>query len=169
MVRTAVPPESLAQPLVDAVHAIDPEQPVLEVQPMQRVVEESLGQRPTAMLLLAGFATLALVLASVGIYSVLAYTVRQRVREIGIRMALGAPSSGVLRLVVVDGLKPTRGGRGARPAAGGGARPADGGAAVRGEPVRSRHVHRRGRRWSWASGWSLRSCRRGVPPASTRL
>ena len=74
---------------------------------MQRIVEESLGQRPTAMLLLAGFATLALVLASVGIYSVLAYTVRQRVREIGIRMALGAPSSGVLRLVVVDGLKPT--------------------------------------------------------------
>ncbi len=110
MVRTAVPPESLAQPLVDAVHAIDPEQPVLEVQPMQRVVEESLGQRPTAMLLLAGFATLALVLASVGIYSVLSYTVRQRVREIGIRLALGAPASGVLRLVVVDGLKPTMAG-----------------------------------------------------------
>jgi putative ABC transport system permease protein len=107
MVRTAVPPETLAQPLVDAVHAIDPEQPVLEVQPMQRIVEESLGQRPTAMVLLAGFATLALVLASVGIYSVLAYTVRQRVREIGIRMALGAPASGVLRMVVVDGLKPT--------------------------------------------------------------
>ena len=53
------------------------------------------------------FAALALVLASVGVYSVLAYTVRQRVREIGIRMALGAPSAGVLRMVVVDGLKPT--------------------------------------------------------------
>ena len=95
------------EPMVGAVHAIDPEQPVLDIQTMQRVVEESLGQRPFAMRLLAAFAALALMLASVGIYSVLAYTVRQRVREIGIRMALGAPSAGVLRMVVVDGLKPT--------------------------------------------------------------
>ena len=107
MVRTTVPPERLARPLVGVVRAIDPEQPVLGIEPMQHVVEESLGQRPIAMLLLAAFAVLALVLASVGIYSVLAYTVRQRVREIGIRMALGAPSAGVLRLVVLDGLKPT--------------------------------------------------------------
>ena len=59
------------------------------------------------MWLLAAFAGLALMLASVGVYSVLAYAVRQRVREIGIRMALGAPSTGVLRMIVVDGLKPT--------------------------------------------------------------
>jgi len=70
-----------------------------------QVLQRPLGQRPFAMLLLAGFATLALVLASVGLYSVLAYTVRQRVCEIGIRLALGAPT--LLRTIVIEGLKPT--------------------------------------------------------------
>jgi putative ABC transport system permease protein len=74
---------------------------------MDQVVEESLGQRPLAMLLLAAFAALALLLATVGIYSVLAYTVRKRVREIGIRMALGAPVKGLLGMIVIEGLKPT--------------------------------------------------------------
>src|SRR5262249_49817065 len=86
---------------------IDPEQPVLRITTLDDIVEQSLGQRPLAMRLLAGFALLALVLATVGIYSVLAYTVRQRVREIGIRMALGAPVQGVLRMIVIEGLKPT--------------------------------------------------------------
>jgi putative ABC transport system permease protein len=106
-VRTAVAPESIAPAVVGAIRAVDAEQPVLNIQTMERVVEESLGQRPFAVKLLVTFAALALVLASVGIYSVLAYTVRQRVRDIGIRMALGAPSASVLRMVVLEGLKPT--------------------------------------------------------------
>jgi putative ABC transport system permease protein len=107
VVRTATAPAALTRSMVTAIRAVDPELPVLDIATLEQVVEESLGQRPLAMMLLTGFALLALLPASVGVYSLLAYTVRQRVREIGIRMALGAPVRGVLRLVVLEGLKPT--------------------------------------------------------------
>jgi putative ABC transport system permease protein len=69
-------------------------------------VGESLSPQRFNVLLLGAFAGLALVLAAVGIYSVLAYSVRRRVREIGIRMALGATPANVLRMVLSDGMKP---------------------------------------------------------------
>src|SRR6202041_4014541 len=73
---------------------------------MTQLIANSLSPRRSNMLLLAAFAGLALVLTAVGIYSVLSYAVRRRVREIGIRMALGASHSDVLKMIATDGMKP---------------------------------------------------------------
>ena len=93
--------------VTSAVHDVDGTMPVRDVLTMDDVVTNSLSQSRFNMLLLGAFAGLALLLAAIGIYSVLSYSVRQRVPEIGIRLALGARLSDVLRMVVVEGMKPT--------------------------------------------------------------
>jgi putative ABC transport system permease protein len=112
VVRSPLPPSAIVPSVVAAVHAVDAEQPVVEIQPLDEVIGESIAQQRFAMRLLTAFAALALLLAGVGIYGVLSYTVRQRVQEIGIRMALGAARLDVVRLIVFEGLKPTLAGLG---------------------------------------------------------
>ena len=107
VLRTSVPPLSLAQAATAVVHAIDPEQPVEDVRTMEDVRDETLTSQRFSALLLGLFAAVALTLATVGIYSVLSYIVRGRSREIGIRAALGAKRTDVVRLVVVEGMTPT--------------------------------------------------------------
>jgi putative ABC transport system permease protein len=105
VVRTAGAPEALVAGVRDAVRAIDPSVTLYRVRTVADVMNEHLAPRRLSMLLVAGFGVLALGLALLGIYGVMAYTVTERVPEIGVRLALGADSAGILRMIVGDGMR----------------------------------------------------------------
>jgi putative ABC transport system permease protein len=107
LVRSRSGSGELASSVSNAVHEVDRDIPLVDISTMDELVENSLSQQRFNMLLLGAFAALALLLAAVGIYSVLSYSVKRSVREIGIRLALGAPVGEVLRMVVFEAMKPT--------------------------------------------------------------
>jgi len=107
VVRCTTTPGSMVSAVSSAVLGVDRGIPLRDIFTMDDLVSQSLTQPKFNMLLLGVFAGLAMLLAAIGIYSVLSYSVRRRVPEIGVRLALGARLSDVLRMVVIEGMKPT--------------------------------------------------------------
>ena len=102
-VRTSQDPNLLTAGVLTAIHAVDPDQPVYDVRAMDDVVARSMAQERLTAMLLTIFAAVALVLATVGVYGVLSYSVGLRTREIGIRLALGSQPGEVVRMVLRQG------------------------------------------------------------------
>jgi putative ABC transport system permease protein len=106
VMHTRAEPAAVARTLRESLRELDPSLPLSRVQSMETLIGDSVASRRFIMMLLAGFAGVALLLALAGIYGVLAYAVSRRVSEIGVRLALGATPRGVLRLIVAQGMKP---------------------------------------------------------------
>ena len=105
VVRSTLPPEALAGPIMRALRSLNPGQPATVLQPLERIVDSSASPRRFFALLVGSFAGLGLILAALGVYGVIAYSVARQTQEIGIRMALGAPALRVQREVIGGALR----------------------------------------------------------------
>lgn len=105
VIRTSTQPQSFAAPLRAALRQLDAEQPVYNIRTMDEIVAGATSQQRFQATLSSLFAIVALLLVTIGIYSVMAYVVRQRRHEIGVRLAVGATTWSILRMVVLQGMR----------------------------------------------------------------